>query len=102
MIFERTRSVKDILSTIADEISDICASIESTGILSALENCSEAESVIQELISKRRFSAEEIAKAFDKVIYELSNAISDVVQKLTEEIYELYERTTRCNGRSNS
>jgi len=97
MIFERTRSVKETLETILDGISEICASIESTGIVEALENCSEAESVIQELISKRRFSAEDLAKAFDRVIYELSNAVSDIVQILTEEINELNERVRWCN-----
>jgi len=97
MIIRRDRQIKEILETIIDGISDICASIESTGILEALENCSEAESVIQELISKRRFSAEDIAKAFDIAIFELSNAISDIVQVLTQEINELNERVRWCN-----
>jgi len=97
MIFVRSRSVKEILETILDGISEICGYIEETGLARALDYCSNAESIVQELIAKRKFSAEDLAKAFDRVIYELSNAVSDIVQILTEEINELNERVRWCN-----
>jgi len=97
MIVRRDRKIKEILETILDGISDICGYIEETGLASALDYCSNAESIVQELINKRKFNVEDIAKAFDMVIYELYNAISDIVQVLTQEINELNERVRWCN-----
>jgi len=98
MRFLRNKSISEILSAIAEEIGDICSSIESTGLMESLEHCAEAESIVQDLISKRKFSAEDIAKAFDKVIYELSFAVST----LTQEFIEIDEKITWCNTLGNS
>jgi len=84
MIVRRDRKIREILETIIDGISEICGYIEETGLKEALEYCSNAESIIQELIDKRKFNVEDIAKAFDLVIYELSNAISDMVREFVE------------------
>jgi len=89
----RNKSISEILSAIAEEIGDICSSIESTGLMESLEHCAEAEATIQEIISKRKFNAEDIAKAFDKVIYELSFAVST----LTQEFIEVDEKIRWCN-----
>jgi len=85
MIVRRDRKIREILETIIDGISEICGYIEETGLANALDYCSNAESIVQELIAKRKFSAEDLAKAFDMVIYELYNAIADIVQALIDE-----------------
>lgn len=93
MIFVRSRSVKEILEAILDGIEEICGYIEETRLKGAIDYCAEAESIVQELIRKRKFNAEDLAEAFDKVIYYLSNAISDVVQEFSE----LDEKIRWCN-----
>jgi len=82
------------ISNVRDWITRI---INASGFMEALEHCSEAEATIQEIISKRKFGAEDLAKAFDKVIYELSFAVS----VLSQEFMEVDEKIRWCNVLAN-